>query len=193
MQRHQLEHLIRAAATVTNRYEFVIVGSQSILGSIESPPFDCLFSMEADLYALGAEELSDQIDGVLGEGSQFHETYGYYAQGVDSSTAKLPAGWESRLRRLQGPGTDDRIGYCIDVLDLFMSKCAAARPKDRDFNMTLLRAGVVDAEVALALVAHMPVDNRAQASIRSFIARLASAAKEAGPVPRKPESRSVRS
>ena len=30
MQRHELEHVIRAAAEVTNRYEFVIIGSQSI-------------------------------------------------------------------------------------------------------------------------------------------------------------------
>ena len=26
MQLHQLEHLIRAAGTVTNRYEFIVVG-----------------------------------------------------------------------------------------------------------------------------------------------------------------------
>lgn len=38
MQRSQLEHLIRAAAEITNQYEFVIVGSQSILGVLEWPP-----------------------------------------------------------------------------------------------------------------------------------------------------------
>ncbi|MBE0549101.1 MAG: hypothetical protein IH627_15920 [Rubrivivax sp.] len=38
MQRPQLEHLIRAAAEITNQHEFVVVGSQSILGTLESPP-----------------------------------------------------------------------------------------------------------------------------------------------------------
>ena len=33
MEREQLEHLIRAAAQVTHEYEFIIVGSQSILGT----------------------------------------------------------------------------------------------------------------------------------------------------------------
>ena len=30
MQRHELEHLIRAAAAITNEYEIMIIGSQSI-------------------------------------------------------------------------------------------------------------------------------------------------------------------
>ena len=125
MQLQQLEHLIRAASTITGRYEFVVVGSQSILGSVARPPIECLMSTEADIYPKDAEDLSDKIDGALGEGSQFHDTYGYYAQGVDSSTAVLARGWESRLVRLQTPGTSERIAYCIDVLDLFLSKCAA--------------------------------------------------------------------
>jgi hypothetical protein len=33
MQGEDLEHLIRAAAAITNQYEFVIIGSQSILGT----------------------------------------------------------------------------------------------------------------------------------------------------------------
>ena len=103
MQLHQLEHLIRAAGAITDRYEFVVVGSQSILGSVERPPRECLMSNEADIYPKDAEELWDKIDGALGEGSQFHDAYGYYAQGVDSTTAVLPLGWEGRLKRLQPP------------------------------------------------------------------------------------------
>jgi hypothetical protein len=38
MQRSQLEHLIRAAAEITNQYEFVVSGSQSIVGAINIPP-----------------------------------------------------------------------------------------------------------------------------------------------------------
>ena len=38
MRRAELEHLIRAAAAVTNEYEIVVIGSQSILGSVPAPP-----------------------------------------------------------------------------------------------------------------------------------------------------------
>lgn len=34
MERHELEHLIRACCDITDQYELVIIGSQSILGAI---------------------------------------------------------------------------------------------------------------------------------------------------------------
>ncbi len=100
MQRAQLEHLIRAAAEITNQYELVVIGSQSIVGAIEQPPFECLLSMEADIYPLHAPELADLIDGAIGELSFFHDHFGYYAQGVGPKTAHLPRGWSYRLVRL---------------------------------------------------------------------------------------------
>jgi hypothetical protein len=33
-----LEHLIRAASAITDQYEIVVIGSQSILGAIPAPP-----------------------------------------------------------------------------------------------------------------------------------------------------------
>ena len=82
MTREELEHIIRASGDVTNQYEFVIVGSQSILGPVPNPDAVFTMSAEADIYPLHAPELADKIEGALGEGSQFHETYGYYAQGA---------------------------------------------------------------------------------------------------------------
>ena len=121
----------------------MIVGSQSILGPIPNPPAELTMSMEADIYPMNAEEKADAIDGALGEGSHFHETYGYYAQGVDSTTACLPHGWKERLQRVQSPATNGRVGYCLDVIDLFMAKTAANREKDREFNIALMRHGYV--------------------------------------------------
>ena len=37
MTREELEHIIRASGDITDQYEFVIVGSQSILGSVPRP------------------------------------------------------------------------------------------------------------------------------------------------------------
>ena len=127
MNREDLEHIIRASADVTGHYEFVIVGSQSILGSVPNPEDVFKMSAEADIYPYRAPELANEIDVNIGEGSRFHETHGYYAQGVGPDTAILPAGWESRVHRVQNSNTNDRVGYCLDVLDLFLSKAAAGR------------------------------------------------------------------
>ena len=176
MKKENLEHIVRAAAAITNQYEVIVVGSQSILGSIEFPPDECLESKEADLIIPGNEALSDLIDGAIGEGSPFEDSFGYYAQGVDSSTCTLPSGWRDRLVRLQSQNTDGRIGFCLDVTDLFLAKCAANREKDRKFNLALLRHGIVDQKVALARVATLPLDDAGKERVISLIHRLVQAA-----------------
>ena len=180
MTREELEHLIRAAAEVTNEYEFIVVGSQSILGPIPNPPAELTMSMEADIYPMNAEEKADAIDGALGEGSRFHETHGYYAQGVDSTTACLPEGWKTRLRRIQSQATEGRVGYCLDVLDLFMAKTAANREKDREFNIALMRHGYVSPQAAIEMVASMPVDEARKKAMRARIRRWAKILEERG-------------
>ena len=172
MHKADLEHIIRAASAITNQYEIIVVGSQSILGSIDFPPAECLSSIEADLIVPGNEKLSDLIDGPIGEGSPFETSFGYYAQGVDSTTCTLPDGWRDRLVRLQSQNTDGKVGYCLEVTDLFLAKCAANREKDRDFNLALLRHGIVDAEVALSRVHSMPLDDAAQQRVMELIGRL---------------------
>ena len=97
MTREELEHIIRASGEVTDQYEFMIVGSQSILGPVPNPHEVFTMSAEADIYPLHAPELAEKIEGALGEGSQFHETFGYYAQGVGPETAILPSGWMNRV------------------------------------------------------------------------------------------------
>jgi hypothetical protein len=89
----QFEHVIAAAANVTGQDEFVVIGSQAILGSFEQPPESMLQSLEADIYPLHDPSGADLIDGALGDGSQFHVAYGYYAHGVGPETAKAPSGW----------------------------------------------------------------------------------------------------
>jgi len=171
MTREELEHIIRACADVTDQYEFVIVGSQSILGPVPHPQDVFTMSAEADIYPLRAPELAEKIEGALGEGSRFHDTYGYYAQGVGPETAVLPAGWMERVHRVQGEGTNGRVGYCLDVADLFMSKAAAGREKDREFCMALLAHGHVTLEQVLALVPDMPMDEAQRKKLSASIRR----------------------
>ncbi len=97
MTRDALEHVLRAAATLTNEQEFIVIGSQAVLGQFPEAPAALRVSMEADLYPRHAPGKSDMIDGAIGELSPFHESFGYYAHGVDDTTAVLPHGWETRL------------------------------------------------------------------------------------------------
>ncbi|MFM8898894.1 MAG: DUF6036 family nucleotidyltransferase [Burkholderiales bacterium] len=178
MKRHELEHIIRAATQIANEYELVVIGSQSILGAFPNAAQELLMSMEADVYPRGAEDKSILIDGAIGEGSLFHETHGFYAQGVDSSTATLPDGWESRLVRIQNTNTEGRVGFCLDPTDLFLAKSAAAREKDRLFNVALLIHGYVKLEEALRRVADMPVTASKKKQMEAFIRRAEGQARE---------------
>jgi len=136
--------------------------------------------MEADIYPKEAPDLADKIDGAIGEGSQFHAKNGYYAQGVGPETAILPSEWLSRVHRVQNENTNGRVGYCLDLVDLFLSKAAAGRDKDREFCMALLEYRYVKLAEALALLPTMPLDENAQRKLRTTIRRWAHVLREAG-------------
>ena len=173
MTREELEHIIRASAEVTGQYEFVIIGSQSMLGAVPNPERIFTVSMEVDIYPLQSPDLADKIDGSIGEGSLFHETHGYYAQGVGPNTAILPRDWMSRVHRVQNRQTNDRVGYCLDILDLFLSKAAAGRPKDREFCSALLKYGYLSPEDVIDKIPIMPIGEEDQKRLLSRIRRWA--------------------
>jgi hypothetical protein len=92
MKRENLEHIIRAATTIADDQELVIIGSQAVLGQFPDAPVDLCVSNEADVYPRNHPERWELIDGSIGELSPFHETFGYYAQGVEpkASSPRLP-------------------------------------------------------------------------------------------------------
>ena len=128
-------------------------------------------SMEADVYPRNHPERADEIDGAMGELSEFHEAFGYYAQGVSPQTAVLPAGWERRLIRLTSTNTEGATGLCIDVHDLALSKYAAGREKDIEFNRELVRHGIVNRRKLRRLVPTMPIDDEHKRLILERIKR----------------------
>jgi hypothetical protein len=139
MKRADLEHLIRAAGSIADARELIIIGSQAILGSFPDAPAELTISQEADLYPAEAPEKADLVDGSIGEKSPFHETFGYYVHGVGPDTAVLPAHWRSRLVRVQNQNTNGISGLCLNPADLAVSKLAAGRDKDMDFVRALFR------------------------------------------------------
>jgi hypothetical protein len=187
MRRSELEHLIRAAAAITNEYELVVIGSQSILGTTDNVPPEVLQSMEADLFPKNRPELSDLIDGAIGEGSPFHERFGYYAQGVGPETAALPLGWTDRLVKLQGQGTDLKVGWCLEPHDLAASKLAAGRDKDWPFVELLMSSGLVSPDLLKDRVGSLPIDSAQRAFLVRWIEGHTPAADRAQPpIPPRP-------
>jgi hypothetical protein len=137
----------------------MIVGSQSILGAVPEPPAALAESMEADVYPLHRPDLADLIDGAIGEGSPFHDRFGYYAQGVGPETAVLPKGWETRLVRIQNPNTDLKVGFCLDPHDLAVSKLAAGRAKDWPFVDAMIKNHIVQVPLLQSRVTELPIAN----------------------------------
>ncbi len=180
MTRLQLEHLIRAAAQIADDDELIIVGSQAILGAFPDAPASLRVSMEADIYPRNRPERADLIDGTIGEGSPFHETFGYYAQGVGERTAVLPEEWESRLVPVCNPNTRGATGQCLDPHDLVLAKLVAGRDKDFRFTREALRHGLVHASWLEDRVARMPLDETMSELVRARIGRTAREAAVSG-------------
>jgi hypothetical protein len=81
-----------------------------------------------------APEASEHIDALFGSGSQFHQTHGFYIDGVDENTATLPAGWQTRavVRQIDvGGRIVTAVAPCPE--DLIVSKLARLDDKDKSF------------------------------------------------------------
>jgi hypothetical protein len=172
MRREQLEHLIRAAGAICESRHVLVIGSQSILGQYpEGAPERALLSMEADLMPLDTPSRTDLISGSLGEGSPFQETFGYYGEGVDLETAKLPDGWRERLVRIENANTNGFVGLCLDLHDLLVAKYFAGREKDHEFALALICAGLVNKEILLMRIAHTELSNERSTAMLAAIER----------------------
>lgn len=161
MRREQLEHVLRAASRIVEATELLVIGSQSVLATWDEgrlPPA-AIRSMEVDVATLdGDQRKSDLIDGSLGEGSQFHDTNGYYARGVSLQTAVLPGGWRDRLVALENERTRPGRGLCLEPHDCVASKLVAGRSKDYEFAAALVKAGLVKRNILARRVDSLVID-----------------------------------
>jgi hypothetical protein len=167
MRRAEVSHILRAARSLTNETEFVLVGSQAAHVSIADLPEVMQQSGELDIYPLRQPELADVIDGAIGEGSPFHATFGYYAQGVGPETAKLPRGWRDRALRSSDAMTEGAIGIAPEIHDLCVSKLIALREKDFEYVGAAIEARLVEPALLLRRldeIDEIPEEVRARAS-----------------------------
>jgi hypothetical protein len=172
VSRAELEHVIRAAAEVSGDDELVVIGSQAILGQFPDAPESMLVSREADIFPRNHPERADEIDGSLGDGSYFDSSFGYYAHAVGPETAKAPTGWAERLVPVQSENTGNAIGWCLEVHDLVLSKCAAGRARDWDFAKEAIHHGLVDLDELRRRTADLPLSTGEVERIQQMLAAI---------------------
>jgi hypothetical protein len=147
MKREEFEHAIRAVGSILGTSDLLVIGSQALHASIDGElPEAALRSVEVDVAVFGDADGSkaDLIAGSIGEASMFHETFGYYADGVTETTAVLPRGWRERLIPFETPATGGAIAHCLEPHDLWIAKAIAHRAKDLEFCDALVERKIVD-------------------------------------------------
>jgi hypothetical protein len=136
-----LDRTVRAIATEFKADTIYIIGSQGILLAWPDAPTTMKASPEIDAYPANAKaweaeekrkhpdespEASEHIDALFGSGSHFHRSHGFYIDGVDENTARLPSDWQTRAV-IRSVAVDGRsviaIAPCPD--DLIVSAGAA--------------------------------------------------------------------
>jgi hypothetical protein len=168
MKKQQVDHVLRAAGRITGEKQFIIIGSQALHGKHPDLPDEILTSFEVDLIATNHLDRTEWLN-VIGVDSQFHETYGYYADAVDAATATLPKGWRGRLVGLAPGDTDGVRGLCLDPHDLAIAKYVAFREKDLVFTRELARRRIISKEQLLGLLEQTEVEAEVRARIRARI------------------------
>lgn len=184
-----LDDLLRVVRALA--YEFktdtvFIVGSQAILASMPDAPDAARESPEIDAFPANARiwELteakrtrdgvqpiaSEHIDGLFGSESPFHRTHGFYIDGVDETTARLPKGWQTRAVRVRtevagrtvtgvAPAREDLVVSKLARLDerdkRFVNAIHAMRPLDLDLVERRIRETDLDSTIAERAVAYV--------------------------------------
>lgn len=139
MHRAQIQQALEAAREISHCREFVIAGSLSVLGLLENPPQAMSMSIDIDFFPLRDPGRASDIAGVLGEGSAFHDRYGFYLDAISPDLPTLPDSWQDRLVKHELGGV---TALFLDVNDTAISKYA--RGAENDFRW--LEAGY-DAEI----------------------------------------------
>lgn len=183
MRRQEFDHVVAAAAAACGEREIVVIGSQAILGNVDDPPEGMLFSMEADLYPRRNPGKAIEIEGSLGEGSQFQSTHGYYAQAVGPETVVGPAGWEERLVKVEIPPrvTQSRgpVAFCLEIHDLVLAKCVAGRERDWQFALEAIAADLVEVDELLQRIEALPEPPTDRAQVKRMIEGIVKRARRA--------------
>ena len=161
------EDLLRAARSVATHFSadrVIIVGSQAILLTWPDAPVVMKITPEIDIYPENNRdweqrnpgfEASVEISVLFGEMSQFHQRFGFYLDGVDENTARMPPDWLGHAETMEidvygraviivCPSIEDvivsKLHRLVEKDITFIKACAEARPMNRKRILDRFRA-----------------------------------------------------
>jgi hypothetical protein len=144
-----LQRVVSTLAREFNTDTVFIVGSQAILMLWPEAPTQLRGSGEIDAYPSNAREweksqskpeddftfeASEHIEARFGYGSDFHKANGFFIDGVDETTAKLPKGWDTRAVVCLFDVDGRKVKAIAPAPeDLIVSKLARLELRDKEF------------------------------------------------------------
>lgn len=188
-----LVETVRVIARLFKTDKVFIIGSQSILLSWPDAPVVLRTSGEIDAYPENAKiweiqqkaldpdddpEASEEINALYGEGSAFHREHGFYIDGVDENTARLPEDWNKRAIT-KAVDVDDRkvlaVAPCPE--DIMVSKLARLSEKDKQFVEGYYKARPFNRELVIERIKKTKLQAELQEQAINFVSRLPDAPK----------------
>ncbi|MBI4657945.1 MAG: hypothetical protein HY735_03690 [Verrucomicrobia bacterium] len=145
MRLQSLNHLIEVVRAVARPQRVQILGSASLLPShpeLGIPGGVLERTTDADfLLEPSSEAIAESLQFAAGRDSAFMSQNGYYVDILRPVIGEtLPAGWESRLHRVEGY---DNV-FSLDPYDLAVVKLMVGREKDLDLLRAMLRLKIVE-------------------------------------------------
>lgn len=159
MNRSEFELLLREAGALCRESDFIVFGSQAVLGWLEKPPRSLLVSFEADLYPRNHPAAAVLIRPRLGLNSPFYRKHGFYADSVTPELATFPDGWTDRLIPFSNKNTGGVTAWCVEIHDITVSKLAAGRPKDARYILALLRHELITVKTLRTRIDLLPSES----------------------------------
>jgi hypothetical protein len=183
-----LVEAVRAIARLFETDKVFIIGSQSILLSWPDAPMVLRTSGEIDAYPENAKswevaqkeqdpeyppEASEEINALFGEGSNFHREHGFYIDGVDENSARLPPDWTNRTidREVEVDGRKViAVAPCPE--DVIVSKLARLSEKDREFIEAYHAARPLNHDLIIERIKATKLEPAFQDQAIAFVGRL---------------------
>jgi hypothetical protein len=184
-----LVETVKAIARLFKTDKVFIIGSQSILLSWPDAPAILRTSGEIDAYPGNAKiweitqknldpddepEASEAINALFGGGSTFHKEHGFYIDGVDENTARLPKDWTKRVihKEIEVDGRKVlAVAPCPE--DVIVSKLARLAEKDKEFIEAYHAARPLNTELIAERVKATNMEPVLQERALNFVHRIA--------------------
>jgi hypothetical protein len=135
MRRSQLDELLGRLASLVDRDEVTMIGSQCVHAVTNDPPAEILLSQECDILFDSNDPAFERINEELGVRSKFQRETGVYLDPITGTFPFLPEGWEQRAAAIIIGTLTVR---CLEIHDLVLSKLVAGRLKDNEMVAALL-------------------------------------------------------